>query len=289
MSRKKQWFLISLIIITLASIAPGPNGDAFKFMKDYVVEGNQEIGGTVFVLGGNLTIEKDAIVMGDALVVFGDLKINGRVNGNIGTVFGDAEVSSSASVIGDSGVIYGKMNAAKGAILGESAVVEAPANFNSGDFLPLITTTVIAAAVAMYLVSCLIYLLFPKRIKNIAESIRSNLGRKFLIGFLINIALIPLIIVLVITVVGVFVIPLIIIAYILLNMFANVALALTVGKKISGENKEENTGNSYIYLLSGVLVVFVISIIPILGWFIYAAGGCIALGAAIDTRLGEVV
>lgn len=289
MNRKKQWFLISLVIITIVSIAPGPNGDIFRFMKDYVVKADQEIGGTVFILGGNLTIEKDATVMGDALVIFGDLKVNGRVNGNIGTVFGNADISSSASIIGDSGVIYGKLNAAEGSILGESAVIQAPANFSSGDFLPLITTTVIAAVVAMYLISCLIYLLFPKRIRNVAISIKSNLGRKFLIGLLINIALIPLIIVLVITVVGVFIIPLVIIAYILLNMFANVALALMVGKKISGDNKEENAGNSYIYLLSGVLVVFIISIIPVLGWFAYAAGGCIALGATIDTRLGEVV
>lgn len=289
MSKKKLLFILSMIITIIISVAAGQDGSVFSFMKNYVVQADHVVSGAVFVVGGDLTIEKNATVLGDAVVVFGNLKIDGRVNGSIGTVFGNAEVSSTASILGDSGVVYGKMSAAEGVILGKSEILEAPADFKSGDFLPLITTTVIAMAVLMYLFSCMVYLLFPKRTKNISLAIPNKIGRRFLIGFLINISIVPLIIVLIITFVGAVIIPFVAIAYVAVNLLANVAMAMAVGQKISGESKEGARENPYIFLLSGVLVVFVIAIIPILGWFVYLAGCCVSLGATADTRLGQVV
>lgn len=288
MNNKRAFFLIGLIVTVFLSMAMTPTGDIFRCLKDYTVKADNEVGGSVFVLGGDLTVEKDATVLGDVLVIFGNLKVDGRINGNVGIVFGNGDMSASSSVIGDCGVVYGSLNAATGVVLGETGVIEAPANFSTGALLPIITTTVIGAAVVIYLVSCLIYFMFPRRTKNMADSLKAGLGRKFLIGFLINLAMIPLIIVLVITVIGVFAIPLVILVYLLVNMFANVALSFMVGRKISG-GPNENAGSPYIYLLSGVLTVFLISIIPVIGWLAYYAACCIALGAAVDTRLGEVV
>ncbi len=289
MNRRKLILLASLLALIFVTIAPGPSGDVSRFFQDYTVQTKQEIRGTVFVVGGDLVIQKDATVMGDAIVLFGSLTIDGRVNGSAGSIFGDTKVTSGASIIGDCGTLYGRLEAAEGSILGETGVLEPPANFSSGNLLPVITTTVIAIAVFMYLISCLIYLIFPKRATAISQAIPNRLGRRFLIGFLVNLAILPLIVVLVITVVGIFLIPFVAIIYLAVNLLASVGLSLTVGKRISGDLKEGAVETPYICLLSGVLVVFVISIIPVLGWLIYGAASCIALGATVDTRLGEVV
>lgn len=295
MKNKKLWFIFGLILTLFASLAPGPSGDVFRFMEDHEVLSGEKVAGSVLVLGGDLSIGKDASISGDAISIFGNLKVEGQVNGSIASVFGNTTVTNTALVIGEGATFYGKMDVASGTVLGDTAVVEPPASYANGNLLPVLTTTVIVLAVFVYLISCLVYLLFPKRVAIISGAVPKSLGRRFLIGFLINIAIIPLLIVLVITVVGILLIPFIGIVYVALNLLAGVALALAVGKRITGESKECNeageckASSPYIFLLTGVLVVFVISIIPVLGWLIYAGGSCIALGAAIDTRLGEVV
>lgn len=291
MSKKKLLILLGLIIILIISVAASaaPKQDILRIMQDYTVRANEELKGTVLVIGGDVIIEKDAAVTGDVFTLFGSLKVDGRVNRNILSVLGNVDVTSTASVIGDCAVILGKLNSADSVILGKQVVVALPANFEKGNFLPIITTTAIALLVFMYIIYCLVYFIFTKRTERITNAIPEDLGRRFLIGFLINIALIPLVIILIITVIGIFIIPIIIIVYMALNLIANVALALTVGKKLTGDNTKDGCVNPYISLLSGFLVVFILSIVPVIGWLFYLTSYCIALGAVVDTRLGQVV
>lgn len=290
MNKKKFLILLALIIVLITSVAAAtPNEDIFRFMKDYTVKANEEVKGSVLVIGGDVIIEGNSTVMGDVVALFGSLKVDGRVNRNIVSVLGNIDISSKASVIGDCAVILGKLNAADSVILGKQVVVALPASFEKGKFLPIITTTVISLLVIMYIIYCLVYFIFTKRTEKITNAILEDLGRRFLIGFLINIAFIPLVIILIITVIGIFIIPILVIAYIALNLIANVALALTVGKKLTGDNTKDGCVNPYISLLSGFLVVFILSIVPVIGWLFYLVSYCIALGAAVDTRLGQAV
>ena len=291
MNKKKFMILLGLIIVLISSVAAlaAPKEDIFRIMQDYTVKANEEVRGTVLVIGGDVIIEKNSTVMGDVVTLFGSLKVDGRVNRNIVSILGNANINGTASVIGDCAVILGKLNAADSVILGKQVVVALPASFEKGNFLPIITTTVISLMVIMYIIYCLVYFIFTKRTERITKAIPEDLGRRFLIGFLINIAFIPLVIILIITVIGIFIIPIIIIVYMALNLIANVALALTVGKKLTGDNTKDGCVNPYISLLSGFLVVFILSIVPVIGWLFYLTSYCIALGAVVDTRLGQVV
>ena len=291
MNKKKVLILLGLIIILISSVAAAaaPKEDIFRFMKDYTVRANEEVKGSVLVIGGDVIIGENSTVMGDVITLFGNLKVDGRVNRNIVTVLGNVDISSKASVIGDCTVILGKLIALDSVILGKQFVVALPASFEKGKFLPIITTTVIALMVIMYIIYCLVYFIFTKRTEKVTNAIPEDLGRRFLIGFLINIAFIPLVIILIITVIGIFIIPVVVIGYMLLNLFANVALALAVGKKLTGDNTKDGCENPYISLLSGILVVFILSIVPVIGWLFYLISYCIALGAVVDTRLGQAV
>ena len=290
MNKKKFLILLGLIIVLILSLAAAASKeDVFRLMKDYTVIANEEVRGSVLVIGGDVIIEGNSTVMGDVVTLFGNLKVDGRVNRNIVSVLGDADINGTASVIGDCAVILGKLNAADSVILGKQVVVALPASFEKGNFLPIITTTVIALLVIMYIIYCLVYFIFTKRTERITKAIPEELGRRFLIGFLINIAFIPLVIMLIITVIGIFIIPIIVIVYMALNLIANVALALTVGKKLTGDNTKDGCANPYISLLSGSLAVFILSIVPVIGWLFYLISYCIALGAVVETRLGQVV
>ena len=290
MNKKKFLILLGLIIVLILSLAAAASKeDVFRLMKDYTVIANEEVRGSVLVIGGDVIIEGNSTVMGDVVTLFGNLKVDGRVNRNIVSVLGDADINGTASVIGDCAVILGKLNAADSVILGKQVVVALPASFEKGNFLPIITTTVIALLVIMYIIYCLVYFIFTKRTERITKAIPEELGRRFLIGFLINIAFIPLVIMLIITVIGIFIIPIIVIVYMALNLIANVALALTVGKKLTGDNTKDGCANPYISLLSGFLAVFILSIVPVIGWLFYLISYCIALGAVVETRLGQVV
>ena len=290
MNKKKFLILLGLIIVLISFVAAtAPKEDVFRIMKDYTVSANEEIKGSVLVIGGDVIIEKNSTVMGDVVTLFGSLKVDGRVNRNIVSVLGNADISSTASVIGDCAVILGKLNAADSVILGKQVVVALPASFEKGNFLPIITTTVISLLVIMYIIYCLVYFIFTKRTERITNAITEDLGRRFLIGFLINIAFIPLVIILIITVIGIFIIPIVFIGYMALNLIANVALALAVGKKLTGDNTKDGCVNPYINLLSGFLVVFILSIVPVIGWLFYLISYCIALGAVVDTRFEQAV
>jgi hypothetical protein len=63
-----------------------------------------------------------------------------------------------------------------------------------------------------------------------------------------------------------------------------VALEVAIGHRITGHLEGNNS--LYIHLMVGVVLVYVLKMIPIFGWLAYLALVTYAVGVAVDTRLG---
>ncbi len=276
-------FLVVLFSMVFALAAKTSIGNEYSFFRDLNVEKGDTIEGFCLVIGADLKV--DGIISGDAMVLFGKLSVKGLIKGNAAGI-------GSSIIIGNSGVVGGDAAAFMGDVIsGEKAIINGttsefgfPLDFNASNFIPVITTALVVLVLVIYFLACMIYLLVPKRVDLISKSLDLFFWRRLLIGFLINLALIPLIVVLIVTIVGIIIIPIVIIVYFSLNMLGGVAVFLAIGKKVSGGG----TCNPYICIMSGLLVLYILSFIPIVGWIFFAGISMMSLGAAVDTRLGMV-
>ena len=66
-----------------------------------------------------------------------------------------------------------------------------------------------------------------------------------------------------------------------------VALEVAIGNRITGHLEGRNS--MYIHLMVGVVLMYVLKIVPIFGWLAYLVLVTYALGVAVDTRLGSPV
>ena len=93
-------------------------------------------GRSVLRIGQNYVLRADAIV-GEAVVVFGDATIEGRVDRDVVVVLGKAQLASTAVIEGSLVVVGGSANTTSGALIGRDLFVlggafDAPAGFSPG-------------------------------------------------------------------------------------------------------------------------------------------------------------
>lgn len=142
----------------------------------------------------------------------------------------------------------------------------------------LLAGNIIAITVFFFL-SVLVHALFPARIKAVGQAVKSDTGGVIGRGFLGVLLIVPAMLVLAITIIG---IPLVLLVVGVAGILGYAAIALIVGEKLlSGENPVAA-------LALGVLIVGVLTMIPILGWLLSVALFIVALGAIITTRFGTV-
>lgn len=69
----------------------------------------RSIGGDMVRVGGDVTVEADEALAGDAVAVFGDVRVAGRVDGSVVAVFGNVQLDAGAEVTGDVVVVLGRL------------------------------------------------------------------------------------------------------------------------------------------------------------------------------------
>ena len=253
-----------------------------------------EVERDVVAVGGSVTLS--GTVGGDMVIVGGKGTISGRVDRDTVIVLGAAEVADSAVLDNDAVFVGGPFNIAPGAtIAGERVTVP------FGDFLPqiewlksyfvrgpllgrwltfhLVWPWVVAGTfLAVYLATLLV---FPAAARAVYTALEERPVTSIFTGLLTLILFAPLMFLLIVSVIGILVIPFLKIALILALLFGKVGVICFLGRGVGKTTGAASLQAPLFAFLIGAVILTLAYAIPLFGIFAWAMATVFGLGGAI--------
>ncbi len=243
------------------------------------------IKGDLIIGGGNVLIESD--VQGDLRIGGGQVMINSKIDGKVDAMVDELEIGPLAQLGGL------KYKGAREAVIDEKAVITGEIVFDQikgqiaskksffpGIFFGILTVAFlikILTAIALGLV--LVYLFASLTRKAIKGSLK-DFWRNLAYGFAALILVPFLIILLLITIVGIWVAGVIAVFYALMILLGSALASIAFGSWLMKLIKKEDKYRvDWKVVLLGVIGLGLIGLIPILGWLTKLAFFLISLGA----------
>ncbi|HXF48813.1 MAG TPA: polymer-forming cytoskeletal protein [Verrucomicrobiae bacterium] len=250
--------------------------------------------------GRTIRVDEDEEITGDVVAIFGRAGIEGKVNGDVVVPFGSVYLGPRAEVDGD--VVTGRLDKEEGAVIRGNLVTVGVSDRGIGvikgappalvykgkryDFyddgapfanLPIFLVVTILSTGVLLLIYILTWALVPQRVETVRNQLTGGFLKSFFIGFLGVLAILPVFILLLVTIIGIpvalIVLPL---ALILATFLGDTSICLAVGERIK---KTLNfTTESKIFLIAAGLLVLEIPFI--LGALLLIMEGA-AVGMAI--------
>jgi len=240
--------------------------------------------------GEDINIPTGAVVS-QVVAIGGSITVAGTVKEDVVAVGGSIVLTDTAKVGGDTVSVGGKIVKAPGAtIQGDRVEVSVPAAamgkgakiFTWGGLIFSILSFLAFLALAFLCVA-----LFQKQLGMASHYIERRFWSSVLWGFL-GILLIPTItLVLIISIIGIFFIPLFLLLVAAAMVFGYVTAAQLVGKKVI-KLARQGGKPMMIEVFIGLLLLFIIGFLPILGWLVQLIASLCGLGSVMVTRFGTV-
>ena len=217
---------------------------------------------------GDLTIPAGTSSSGSVMVIRGDLDIYGNVDGAATAVLGDVIVHEGGSVRGGAVALGGHVRNEGGSILGVIKDVGATHNRSTVSFggRPRTTVGSLVSAflwlVVLLLVGTFVLFFMRDLFKRTVEVVTNETGRSLLTGVLGGLASIPALIAIIvgfaITIVGVFLIPVGVAAFLIalsgIGILGFLAVAQVAGIAIAGKREAETpAGQELQFLYTGII------------------------------------
>lgn len=238
---------------------------------------------------------KEGEEVNDAVAMFDNLVVNGTVLGDAVSIGGDILIGKTGHVQGDAASIFGRVVVEDGGkvdgervSLGSGALL---AGIRSAPELPQPWPTRFGSALltggaqflCFFLLGLLAIAIFPRRTAVVTEALSEHPFKAGAFGVLAAVAWLPITILLVVTVVGILLIPFFWLAYPLFGFFGYVSLALIIGRRLPTKVIPTNTA----LLAIGAAVIVAVGFIPVLGPMIWFLATFFAIGATLMTRFGQ--
>ncbi len=261
-----------------------------QVMQNTHIPQDMVVNGDVVAVMGNLVI--DGIINGDAVAVMGNVEVNGTVAGDVVAVMGNVEVNGT--VYGATTTVIGSLReGVEGRVHGGGVRVGAGllqqhdfsfarrgwgfSLFNgSFRFFELII---------LFVLGSLSLTLLLGNIKAMAFSLGKEPWRKLFIGFVVLIVIPLIMLAMAISIIGIPFIPLLVLLLFLGRFLGYVAVALYVGSRLVQVGNFKV--NLFVELFLGVLMLWLLRLVPVIRPISYLLVTMFALGVIIDTRLGS--
>lgn len=262
------------------------------------------------VTTGDLTVPAGSTTSGSVMVIRGNLDVYGNVDGAATAVLGDVIVHDGGRVRGGAVALGGHVRNEGGSILGVIKDVGATHNRSTVSFggRPRTTLGSLVAAFIWLVVLLLVgtFVLFYMRdyFTRAVEVVTNESGRSLLTGVLGGLASIPalvaLVIALAITIIGVFLIPFGVAAFLIavsgIAILGFLAVAQVAGIAIAGKREAETpAGQELQYLYTGIIAFSAMWIVaaaftwfPILGAILRMLAFSVTF-VAVSTGFGAVI
>ncbi|MCE5322228.1 hypothetical protein LLG46_02810 [bacterium] len=240
---------------------------------------------------GNVTVGPGETV-GDAVAVMGNVTVKGHVTGEATAVMGNIVVENGGVVDGNATTVCGQViqkNGGKikgqttsvGGWKGISGIPWGWAGFGWifglwGD---------LAYALVMAVLAALVVALFPARMETVAGTLLEQPGRSALFGIVSGLLIVPVTMLLILTIIGIPLVPLEILLIIIAFIVGQICAGLAVGNRIiSAINKPPLP--SVLAAAIGMLVLGIVKMMPFIGGLLVFAMYVLAFGAVIITGFG---
>ncbi|MBU0528646.1 hypothetical protein KKF86_02690 [bacterium] len=245
---------------------------------------------SIVKIGSDVHIEKDMRV-DDAVAVGGSVFVDGIVDGDAVAVGGSVHLGEEAIIHGDAVTVGGTIEESEGSIVYGTTVDVGSFDFKNIfegkhffgghrgipgipmglKFIPLI------GLIALVL---LLAVLIPAELGTVASYIKNEPIMMFLWGMLGVILIVPLAVMLAISIIGIALIPLEILAVFLATLIGYIAVAIMIGKKLLRSLKNDNP-SVVLSAILGVLILWLVGLIPVFGCIVKAIALIIGFGAVI--------
>ena len=275
---KKHLSLIISLLLVICFALPAfaisalDSQEIVKFGKDVIVEEWESVK-SVVVFGGALTIngrvEEDAVAIGGSI----SLAPGAEVGGDAVVIGGTVTKPTNAKITGDVVEIGG-------AWLGNSIKGAAAQT-------PLIAASfAILSAIAMLVLLVVLAALFPKQIEKALAVVEKEWLKSFGFGVLGLILIVPIIIGLIISLLGIPLIPIFFLIAVAGYIMGYVVVAGCIGRRIFKSFKPKKAKPLALEVLLGAVVILLVGIVPFVGWLAKSLAILAGFGAVILTRFG---
>jgi uncharacterized RDD family membrane protein YckC len=241
----------------------------------------------------------------EAVVIGGSAKVDGTVNGNLVVIMGSATLGTNASVRHNAVVIGGALDADPAQIGGEHVAIDLgaecpgwhglryPVEWLSqgllvGRPLPHKLWWSWAAAGVFLLLYLLTALLFPRSLQTCVDSLATRPGSAFFTGLLAFGLFVPLVVLLLISVIGIAVVPFLVCAFIASLFFGKMAVYSYAGQQLGGQTHVRALQRPLLALLGGTLLFYLLYTVPVLGLLVWSAMAPLAVGAVLLTAVTKI-
>ena len=212
------------------------------------------------------------------------------VRGNLDVVFGDARCENGAVIEGDVRTYFGSFDQEDGCTV-DGHVVSA---FDGNAFPiapPDATDNAFARdrgflkKLAWDVVAVFAFLLFPLRVRIALDRVEKHPGLSAAGGTVLLVAALPIAILLIVTVIGIPLVPLEAAALLAGLWIGNAAVALLIGRRLHELIRPHATPTPLAALVLGLVAITAAETLPVVGWAVTALVALVGLGA---TALGFV-
>lgn len=210
------------------------------------------------------------VVNGDVNVVFGDAQIAGIVTGNCNAVFGTCAVV-------DGGQLGGQVNS----VTGDAMHAFMPWTSHRSDYPFAEQDRALMVRFASSAIVLLFFLLFPLRMRVALDRVERHPALAAATGVFAVLAIVPIAIVLCMSVIGIPLVPVELLALLGGIWLGTGAIALLIGRRLCELVMPTTTPSPLVALILGLVVVSAAETVPVLGWVVSALIWLVGLGAAI--------
>ena len=252
----------------------------------------------VRVFQGDLTVPEGRVIQGDVICVGGSVELSPGtvVQGDAVAVGGSITVDEGALVMGQAVAVLGTVDVARGAqVMGEHVQVGMGKLFGSStrrhgrltSLGPFGLFPTVALFALVYLIGLLLLRMWPERVRNVGFALFENPVRSFTVGFLCWLLLLPLVVLLGISIVGIPLIPLLPVI-----IFLSIVVGLSSFAMRIGESMPAGPGQRFVppaALGMGMAVLLLVAFVPWLGVSLLALLQFFALGASVGSRFGRAL
>lgn len=277
--------------------------DLVRMGEDILVKENEIVEGDIVSIGGSITMKGTA--KGDVVSIGGVLRISGTVKGDAVCIGNGLILDSTAVVKGDAVSVLGSIQRHHDAVVKGESVSVGFGSWGSGfpwsatggfrSFKGLGFLAKLGRFIAVLVIVLLVVTFLPKPTDRLETTATKSFWRCFLTGLLGEVLIVPAIVLLAVSIVGIILIPFAIVAIIVAFFFGLAGFSLLVGNLFFSRFKSHKV-HPVAASAMGILLIYVLSLLAgLLGLVLISAGigvgvlGKIAIWVAWTTGLGAVI
>lgn len=290
----------SILLLSLAEIGLAAKGKTSSSLstKEIIISAG-ETQKKVFSLGGNIIV--DGQILEDVAAIGGTVTINGEVGGSVVGIGSKIIIKSGAVIRQDVVALGGSLEKEPGCVIRGDTVYFQTAEisdrlFRLGPVHAILSLKFSPFFLVLKLVSVLVWAflaligvtLLPKQIVFASEQVKKSFWPTFAYGLLAVIIFTVLVLIsalLCLVIIGIPMLISIVLIGLAVKIFGRLALFYLIGKSFLDAFRTTQV-NIYLVVLSGLLLITLISYLPVLGTLISLGVEITGWGIAIRTKFG---